>query len=695
MDHDARRTHLEDVQSILLAIRDTKRAAIPPSTHSSSSSSSHPTTAAPSFDGRLLGTLGLANVQIQTNLTAALLDTTDTTTRQHLEHLLHQHNDMFSFEFPPENFVEITRKMVPANDIVNKGQNKLDPSAIAQTYRQKLTSGMVHRHNNKDTLTKNKVLFDCALGTSTVPVPPPPPRPLHVPQRSNHMNSGGGGGATTNNNNNNNNNNRNQNAQGKYGYGLSKNLSTHHRQPGQNNNHRRTNSSSSSSSSGGNNSNYNSNNSSNNNSNYNSNNNSSNNNNNDDSNNNSNNNRLGGFKSANTLKKKGNNNKGNNNKGNNNQSGKLKRKFQPPRMLGDNNNQSNNNQNSKRTHRGNGRNNSNNNNNNNNNNEEDEDVPEQYKGIDPKLIESIENDIIGANVNVSWDDIAGLEFAKRTCQEIVVLPIISPHLFSGLRRLPKGLLLFGPPGTGKTLIGKAIASQTGATFFSISASSLTSKWIGQGEKLVRALFAVASYRQPSVIFIDEIDSLLSQRSSDENEASRRIKTEFLVQLDGAGSGVDDKILVLGATNRPQELDEAARRRFMKRLYIPLPNETARESLLRHLLKQNSHVLTDEDIGEIVIKSKGYSGSDLDGLCREAAMQPLREQMESCRGNMAGMQAIQVEDLRPIGPNDLTSAMRQVRASVSQDDLKGYVEWDKTFGSFSALETEPVADEKSP
>ncbi len=109
----------------------------------------------------------------------------------------------------------------------------------------------------------------------------------------------------------------------------------------------------------------------------------------------------------------------------------------------------------------------------------EEEVPERLKGIDPKLIESIENDIIGSRVNVKWEDIAGLEFAKRTCQEIVVLPIISPHLFSGLRRLPKGLLLFGPPGTGKTMIGKAIASQSGATFFSISASSLTSKWIGQ------------------------------------------------------------------------------------------------------------------------------------------------------------------------------------------------------------------------
>ena len=122
------------------------------------------------------------------------------------------------------------------------------------------------------------------------------------------------------------------------------------------------------------------------------------------------------------------------------------------------------------------------------------------------------------------------------------------------------MLLFGPPGTGKTLIGKCIASQSGSTFFSISASSLTSKWIGEGEKMVRALFAVARVHQPSVVFIDEIDSLLSQRSESEHEASRRIKTEFLVQLDGATTEGEERILVVGATNRPQELDEAARRR---------------------------------------------------------------------------------------------------------------------------------------
>ena len=120
-------------------------------------------------------------------------------------------------------------------------------------------------------------------------------------------------------------------------------------------------------------------------------------------------------------------------------------------------------------------------------------------------------------------------------------------------------------GTGKTLIGKCIASQANATFFSISSSSLTSKWVGDGEKMVRALYAVARDSHPAVIFVDEIDSMLSVRREDENEATRRIKTEFLVQFDGCGTNSTDRILLIGATNRPFELDDAARRRFRKKL----------------------------------------------------------------------------------------------------------------------------------
>lgn len=145
------------------------------------------------------------------------------------------------------------------------------------------------------------------------------------------------------------------------------------------------------------------------------------------------------------------------------------------------------------------------------------------------------NDVLDNSPGVRWDDIAGLEFAKKNVIEIVVWPMLRPDLFKGLRGPPKGMLLFGPPGTGKTLIGKAIATESNAKFFSISASSLTSKWHGQGEKLVRTLFSVATYFEPSIIFIDEIDSLLSQRQDSEFEATRRIKTEFLVQLDGVAT----------------------------------------------------------------------------------------------------------------------------------------------------------------
>ena len=166
-------------------------------------------------------------------------------------------------------------------------------------------------------------------------------------------------------------------------------------------------------------------------------------------------------------------------------------------------------------------------------------------GLDQKLVKQIMNEIVDSGESITFDDIAGLADAKQTVLELVCWPMKRPDLFTGLRRGPNGLLLFGPPGTGKTLIGKAIAHESGACFFSISSSSLTSKWIGEGEKLVRTLFAVAAYREPAVVFIDEIDSLLTARKADENEASRRIKTEFLVQLDGTGTSGQGQVLCIG------------------------------------------------------------------------------------------------------------------------------------------------------
>ncbi|KAI8905578.1 P-loop containing nucleoside triphosphate hydrolase protein [Gorgonomyces haynaldii] len=261
------------------------------------------------------------------------------------------------------------------------------------------------------------------------------------------------------------------------------------------------------------------------------------------------------------------------------------------------------------------------------------------KTQDPELVQAIMNEVISTVHQVSWDDIAGLEHAKKTINEIIVLPLRRPDIFKGLLAPCKGLLLFGPPGTGKTLIGKCIASSCQATFFSISSSSLTSKWVGQGEKMVRTLFAVAREKQPSVIFIDEIDSLLTQRTDGENEATRRIKTEFLVQFDGCGTNQDDRILLIGATNRPHEIDEAARRRFRKKLYIPLPVAQARKNIVQNLLKQTVYNLSEADLEEIVQKTDGYSGSDMDGLVREAVLGPLRD--------ITDIATISLDQVRPV------------------------------------------------
>ncbi|XP_037011958.2 fidgetin-like protein 1 [Artibeus jamaicensis] len=300
-------------------------------------------------------------------------------------------------------------------------------------------------------------------------------------------------------------------------------------------------------------------------------------------------------------------------------------------------------------------------------------VDERLKGLEPKMIELIMSEIVDHGPPVHWEDIAGVEFAKATIKEIVVWPMMRPDIFTGLRGPPKGILLFGPPGTGKTLIGKCIASQSGATFFSISASSLTSKWVGEGEKMVRALFAVARCQQPAVIFIDEIDSLLSQRGGGEHESSRRIKTEFLVQLDGATTSSEDRILVVGATNRPQEIDEAARRRLVKRLYIPLPDAAARRQIVVSLMSREQCRLREEELELVVQHSEGFSGADMTQLCREASLGPIR-----------GLQAtdiatITADQVPPIAYVDFENAFRTVRPSVSPEDLELYENWDRTFG----------------
>ncbi|KAL5972079.1 Fidgetin-like protein 1 [Taenia solium] len=199
--------------------------------------------------------------------------------------------------------------------------------------------------------------------------------------------------------------------------------------------------------------------------------------------------------------------------------------------------------------------------------------------------------------------------------------------------------------------------------------------VGDGEKMVRALFTIARIHQPSVIFIDEIDSLLSQRSETEHESSRRIKTEFLVQLDGVATGSEDRLLLIGATNRPQELDEAARRRFVKRLYIPLPCQEARREIVDRLIQQQKHSLTPDDLDTIAVKSEGFSGADVASLCREAAMGPIRGLP------LEVIQSISCQDVPPVRMSDFLMAFKHVKASVSPSDLQHYLSWNQQYGSF--------------
>lgn len=309
----------------------------------------------------------------------------------------------------------------------------------------------------------------------------------------------------------------------------------------------------------------------------------------------------------------------------------------------------------------------------------DGELSEKLRNLEPRLLEHVSNEIMDKDPNVRWNDIAGLDHAKKCVTEMVIWPLLRPDIFRGCRSPGRGLLLFGPPGTGKTMIGKAIAGEAKATFFYISASSLTSKWIGEGEKLVRALFGVASCRQPAVIFVDEIDSLLSQRKSEgEHESSRRLKTQFLIEMEGFDSG-NEQILLIGATNRPQELDEAARRRLTKRLYIPLPSSEARAWIIRNLLEKDGlFKLSEDDTRSICKLTEGYSGSDMKNLVKDASMGPLREALRQ------GIEITQLkkEDMRPVTLQDFEDALQEVRPSVSTKELGTYEEWNKQFGSLS-------------
>ncbi|KAL2342709.1 hypothetical protein Fmac_003994 [Flemingia macrophylla] len=329
---------------------------------------------------------------------------------------------------------------------------------------------------------------------------------------------------------------------------------------------------------------------------------------------------------------------------------------------------------------------------------------------DNEFEKRIRPEVIPANeIDVTFSDIGALEETKESLQELVMLPLRRPDLFTGgLLKPCRGILLFGPPGTGKTMLAKAIAKEAGASFINVSMSTITSKWFGEDEKNVRALFTLAAKVSPTIIFVDEVDSMLGQRTRvGEHEAMRKIKNEFMSHWDGLLTKQGERILVLAATNRPFDLDEAIIRRFERRIMVGLPSVENREKIMRTLLAEEK-VDKELDFMELATMTEGYTGSDLKNLCTTAAYRPVRELIQQERlksldkkqkaakkqnkdfqdsqvGNtQEGQEEVEhgrVITLRPLNMQDFKEAKNQVAASFAAEGagMNELKQWNDLYG----------------
>lgn len=279
----------------------------------------------------------------------------------------------------------------------------------------------------------------------------------------------------------------------------------------------------------------------------------------------------------------------------------------------------------------------------------------------PNLDTNVYEDVIASDVanpdhiDVTFNSIGGLEDVKRSLYELVILPLVRPELFARGKLLQpaKGVLLFGPPGTGKTLLAKALAKESGACFINVRSSTLQSKWFGDAQKLVSAVFTLAWKLQPSIIFIDEIDSFLGTRKSGEHEATSTMKTEFMTLWDGFNTDDNAQVMVLGATNRPWDVDEAILRRLPRAFEVGLPNKEQRAQVLGVTLKgenlEPGFITPDQScpLWKIADETEGFSGSDLRDLCKQAAYGPVRDFLQMERKQVA------IGQVPPAGPRAIT------------------------------------------
>jgi vacuolar protein-sorting-associated protein 4 len=314
--------------------------------------------------------------------------------------------------------------------------------------------------------------------------------------------------------------------------------------------------------------------------------------------------------------------------------------------------------------------------------------------------------IPAGKLTATWDDVAGHPQCKAKLQQTVILPITQPQVFSP-GSIAKGVLLYGPPGTGKTELARAAAAQSKCSFFVITSAIISNKFVGESEKIVTALFEEAARNAPAIIFIDEIDSVLKQRmdgGSGQVDHTDQAKTQFFVCWDGLLSTAG--ILVLGATNLPWALDNAALRRFSKKIYIPLPDKNDRKKIFEIHLKKSGkeQLLTAEQIEALALVTEGYSGSDIKNVVNSALAKPLdcvisathfmiyRTSLDNegyygpCLPSEPGAIEMTYDKVPPgrlanvdCNFEDFQDALKEVKGSVGDKGLKRYEEWTKEFG----------------
>jgi SpoVK/Ycf46/Vps4 family AAA+-type ATPase len=296
---------------------------------------------------------------------------------------------------------------------------------------------------------------------------------------------------------------------------------------------------------------------------------------------------------------------------------------------------------------------------------------------EPELYgEAVANLIVSQKTDVNWDDIGGLKDAKSVIKEAIILPFVKekPPFVKSQRTI----LLYGPPGTGKTMLAKASSSTLDATFFEAKVSSMLSKYFGESPKMVKALFDKAREKQPSLIFIDELDSVAVRRSGDTNEASRRVLGELLTQIEGFSSKGSDRVLVMGATNKPWDLDEAALSRFQRKIYVPLPDERSRKAIFQiHL--SGADVEGSGMLNELAKKTEGFSGRDIMSVCQEAISAMVREE----NPDLENLNSKQIEEYslrtRELSVSDFEAALSKVRPATSEKDIHHYELWKQEYG----------------